>query len=599
MSLPFLVIAQNSSLNNKDTVDVLSDLCWKYRASNPRLALQYGYNALEIINSNSQFNRLAKLYNLIGVVYRGIVQYPTAQKYFLLAKEYAEKYNDSLQLGFAYNNLGSNLYYLYQYNESYFNCLQALQIFKKINNNLGISFAYHSLVLTFIEMNKLKDAKKYNNLFLQNRFSEKDSIGISKAYSNYVRIYLKENKYDSASINLKLAMQFVKNENNLGYFTVLHILSGDYYLARKDINMALKHYRYALELAKSIKYWDDLSNVSLKISKVFEKQKKYDSSLAYHKIYIAAIDSLDSKYSLASVFDINEKYEIAKQRKIEQLEREREKVLRGFLITIISIIGIAFMFIYRKNKIISKQKEQLEYQKEEITKKNEQNEQYAKMLEVQNRIIQSEKERADMLLYSVFPTPIADELKQSNFVKPRYYEEVSVMFIDMVDFTKITSRLTPEEVVGELSEIYSQFDQIINKHGAVKIKSIGDAYLIATGIPEYIDDHACRIVKVALEIFEYLTIRNLRAKVKWQLRAGIHTGELTAGIVGITQLTYDIWGDTVNLASRLEHMSEPFKINVSESVKDKLCDKYQFEERGELPVKGKGKMKMYFLSPPL
>jgi len=581
-----------------DTIVALSNLCWKYRATNPKLALQYGYNALEIINNKSQFERLPKLYNLIGVVYRGIVQYPAAQKYFLLAKEYAEKYNDTIELGFAYNNLGANLYYLYQYDESYYNCLKALNIFHKINHKTGMGFAYHSIVLTLVEKYKLDEAKKYNSLLLKLRFEEKDSVGISKVYSNYVKIYLKENILDSARYYLKLANDYAYNTDNYGYLAALKILNGDYYVKNGKNQEALANYKDALFIAQKIKYWDNLAEVAKKISEIYERNKDFNSALFYFKIYNDAVDSLDAKYSLASVFDINEKYEIAKQRKIEQLEIERERNIRISLSIILALLGFLIAFVYRKNRIINKQNEILIMQKEEILKKNEEIEEYANALEVKNKIIQKEKEKSDLLLNSVFPIPVANELRKKNKIEPQFFKNVSVMFLDIVDFTKYSSTYSPDYIVNELSEIYYEFDRIIEKYKGTKIKTVGDAYLIASGLPEYFDNNLENLVCIAKEIFEYLIERNRKHKFQCEVRVGLHYGDVTAGIIGISQLSYDIWGDTVNIASRLERASEPFKINVSECVKKELENKYNFIERGEIEVKGKGLMKMYYLNLP-
>jgi class 3 adenylate cyclase len=565
-----------------DTIKVLKKLTWEYRAKDPKLALKYGYKALELITEYQLLRELPELYNYIGVVYMGLVRNSIAAKYFVMARDKADYFNDSIQLGYAFNNLGANFYYINEFQKSLENLNEALKIFSKINFQTGMSYVYNSLVLTHLKLANYNKAKYFNNLMYNIRKVEKDSIGIAKAFLNSARIYLNEKKYDSAFVYLKLSEQTAGNlEKNLGFAVAFYMHYGDYFNELNNFNKALIYYKKALNISYKIAFWDDFSNISMKLMHLYEKNKMYDSALVYSKKFTLGTDSLDARANLVGVFNVLDEFEKEKQRRIENLEREREKLIKYFLISLLVIFGLVVVYILHKNKIIQKKNKELE-------EKNE-------LIERKNSIINQEKQRADNLLNSVFPLVIADELRKKEYIEPKIYENVSIMFIDFVGFTNIASKLSPKTLVEELSRIYSVFDQIILKHNCVKVKAIGDSYMIGAGFPYECDDHAERLVKVALEIFEYLKINNKEAQIKWEVRSGLHSGVISAGIIGKTQLTYDIWGDTVNVASRLENSSLPFKINVSEATKKILENKYNFDDRGEISVKGKGKLKMFFL----
>ncbi|NBB88190.1 MAG: AAA family ATPase, partial [Bacteroidetes bacterium] len=212
--------------------------------------------------------------------------------------------------------------------------------------------------------------------------------------------------------------------------------------------------------------------------------------------------------------------------------------------------------------------------------------------------LSKEKKKSDELLYNILPYETAEELKKSGFAKPRFYESVSVLFTDFKDFTALSSGMDPNQLVVELDDFFKTFDRIVEKWGIEKIKTIGDAYMAAGGLPVPSDDHAICTTRAAIEICEYVNNRKLdRGGQGFDVRIGIHTGAVVSGIVGQKKFQYDIWGDTVNMAARMETHGRPGKINLSEATYNLIKDEYACEARGELKVKGKGATKMYFLDP--
>ncbi len=213
------------------------------------------------------------------------------------------------------------------------------------------------------------------------------------------------------------------------------------------------------------------------------------------------------------------------------------------------------------------------------------------------RSVEREREKSDQLLESILPVGIATELKETGKSEPRSFPDVSVLFTDLVDFTRISATLTPRELIGELNDLVGTFDDIMRKHGCERIKTIGDAYFAVCGMPEPNADHALNLCRAALAMRDWLADRNVSAPVQWRMRLGIHSGEAVAGIVGTRRYIYDVFGDTVNMASRMESASEPMRVNVSAVTADLLAGRLACVPRGSIEVKGAGPMEMFWLEP--
>jgi class 3 adenylate cyclase len=220
------------------------------------------------------------------------------------------------------------------------------------------------------------------------------------------------------------------------------------------------------------------------------------------------------------------------------------------------------------------------------------------VLNQRNKIARARK-RSDELLLNILPADVAEELKAKGSAEARQFDEVTVMFTDFKDFTKISEMLTPSELVQEIHTCFKAFDDIIAKYKIEKIKTIGDAYMAAGGLPMTNTTHAEDVVSAALEIQEfmhaYIQERSRLQKPIFEIRIGINTGPVVAGIVGIRKFAYDIWGDTVNIASRMESSGEPGKVNISGSVYELVKDKFICTYRGKVQAKGKGEIDMYFV----
>jgi len=224
-------------------------------------------------------------------------------------------------------------------------------------------------------------------------------------------------------------------------------------------------------------------------------------------------------------------------------------------------------------------------------------------LENKNTEIEQEKERSEELLLNILPQFIAQELKENQKVKTRMFKQCTVVFTDFIDFSSISKLLSPQDLIGALDECFRAFDNIIVKHNIEKIKTIGDSYMCAGGVPTTNETHAIDAVSAAFEMVKFLDEWNKKREkkglVRFDARIGIHSGPIIAGVVGVTKFAYDIWGDTVNVASRIEGQSTAQRINISSTTYKLIKEHFQCSKRGSISVKNMDDLEMYFVDHPI
>ncbi len=217
-------------------------------------------------------------------------------------------------------------------------------------------------------------------------------------------------------------------------------------------------------------------------------------------------------------------------------------------------------------------------------------------LEVEHKLLQAEREKSERLLVNILPAPIADRLKRSSAAIADAFGEVTILFSDIVDFTKLSARTSPAELVAFLDEIFSLLDELAERHGIEKIKTIGDAYMAAAGLPAPRPDHAEAVAEMALDMRDSFAQLRGPDGNPLRMRIGINSGPVVAGVIGRRKFIYDLWGDAVNLASRMESHGLAGEIHVSEETHRRLRDRYVFESRGTIHVKGKGELRTWLLT---
>ena len=303
--------------------------------------------------------------------------------------------------------------------------------------------------------------------------------------------------------------------------------------------------------------------------------KKYTSKAVKSVSGAQKIANEKSKYEI-NLAKEKSRFEIEKKQAEVDLLNEQKKTQNIIVVAIVIaliFLGLLAFLLFRRNKFVVKT----------------------------GKIIQKEKERSDVLLKNILPDETAKELKEKGFVKAKKFDSVSVLFTDFKGFTQFSESLSPEELVKSIHFYFSKFDEIIEKHGLEKIKTVGDAYMCAGGLPFPTEDHSYKITLAALDIVDFVkesTNDVSNEKAKLDIRVGINTGSVVAGVVGTKKFVYDIWGDTVNVASRMESSGAVSQVNISESTYNLLKDNkaFVFEARGAIEAKGKGKINMFFVN---
>jgi class 3 adenylate cyclase len=201
----------------------------------------------------------------------------------------------------------------------------------------------------------------------------------------------------------------------------------------------------------------------------------------------------------------------------------------------------------------------------------------------------------ERLLLNILPEPIAQRLRDGEPLIADRFDDVTLMFADIVEFTRLSSTMSPAELVGVLNDVFCAFDDLVERYGLEKVKTIGDAYMVVGGMPERSDDHTTRVAAMALELAETVDRIEAAARLGIRFRIGIHCGPVVAGVIGSKKFIYDVWGDTVNMASRMESLGVPGRVQVTHAVMERLEGAFEFEPRGLIDVKGKGPTPTYFL----
>jgi len=426
--------------------------------------------------------------------------------------------------------------------------LQALSIFRETMDQPGIGKACNNLGDVYKHLDQLDKALKYLRESEKIRTELQDETGLMETYNTLNDVLFRKGK-------IKESLQYIrKYEVIAGKIGISNSLMGAY----KD---------YARNYVKLGDF-----------TKAYQYQVKYND-LRYSVINKERAQGIETQYANTSV---KEKQQALEREKAISDLREAElatartfrNALLGGAILLLLLAGL----LYNRNRLRARAN---------------------RLLTAKNETIERERQRADTLLQNILPEKTAEELKTNGTVKPIYYESVTVLFSDFKNFTTIAESLSPEALVAELDEYFRLFDAIVAKHGLEKIKTIGDAYMCAGGLPEPNETHALDMVSAAVEMQKSIRVLAVKKAAAGQpffeMRIGINTGPVVAGVVGSHKFAYDIWGDTVNTAARLEHGGEPGKINISEATWEKVREVFSCTFRGKLPAKNKGEIAMYFV----
>ncbi len=397
---------------------------------------------------------------------------------------------------------------------------------------------------------------------------EKVNYLIGKAYTlgNIGMVYANTGQTNLAEKNINEAIRILEEAEDYYPICVYLISMCDIYVQKGDQQTAMNYAKRSLQLAEQYGLKEQIGDANHKLSELYEKAGNTGESFKYYKNYIAYRDSVNDIKSVQKMADLRTDFEVSKKQTEVDLLNQEKRNQRIMLISVFIILGLAIVLLgtlYWYFKTISR-----------------------------------EKKRSESLLLNILPAETAKELKLNGKVDAVKFDEVTVLFTDFVSFSKLAEHVEPVQLVKSIDFYFKGFDEITTKYGLEKIKTIGDSYMCACGLPTANPTHARNVILAAKEMIEL--VRNaMNAEdglSHFDVRIGIHTGPVVAGIVGIKKWQYDIWGDTVNIASRMESKSEPGRINLSEITYLQIKDEFLCEYRGEIEVKNRGILKMYFLS---
>ncbi len=471
----------------------------------------------------------------------------------------------SISIGDVYSIMGNHNNAVYYYKK-------AIAIHEKNDNQLELSTVLNNLGDEYLLVSQPDSAlmmfEQSGPVFKRLGFTE----GIAMTIGNKGIAYALKGQDELAKDEINHAINMFEKMEKYYPITIFLTYMSDLYLNQGDWDAALGYAQRSLELAEKYGLKDEISKANLQLSKLYEESGDAKASLKYFKDHISYKDSVNNISAVQQMANIRTDFEISqKQLEVDLLNQQKRNqriVVIATIIALILIIGLA-IGLFRRNKFIEKTKQ----------------------------LVEIEKDRSDKLLLNILPEQTAQELKEFGKVNAKKFESVSVLFTDFKGFTMLSEDLSPENLVKSVDFYYNKFDAIIRSHGLEKIKTIGDSYMAAGGLPFPSKDHALKLVTAALEIADFVEKAKASASdddVRFDIRIGIHSGPVVAGVVGTDKFAYDIWGDTVNLASRMESTSLPGKVNISESTYKLIKDEFECEYRGEIQAKNKGNLKMYF-----
>ena len=556
-------------------------------------AMEYHTKSLGINKELGARIEMAKNYNNIGVVYKSEGEYPSALENYFMALKIREDLGFKNDIATNLNNIAGIYEELGENDKALEYDNLALKNYDEMHDKFGIASVLDNMANSYNALGKNETAIEYEFKAIKLYEYIDDKRGLALSYFNLcpkyeaLKNYPKEIEYIMKSYKMFQQLgdkrMTAMSLGNIGRFysdiaadSIANIkVDGGLIPLGKEARMKKSEYYFQLALAseKQISNISDASIVYI-YQGLFETSEalgNYKDALKYFKKYTQVNDSIYSNDNKEKISKLETQRELAlkdKQIKIDQLEVEKKRNERVFFIAGIALLLLIIGIVFRS------------YKTQQHT----------------NKLLSKEKQRSDDLLLNILPAEVAEELKNKGSAEARLYDNVTVMFTDFVNFTKAGETMEPGQLIGELDTCFKAFDEILNKHHVEKIKTIGDAYLAVSGLPAANPNHAKDMVAASIEIRDYML--NRRSELgdnTFEIRIGVHSGNVVAGIVGLKKFAYDIWGDTVNIAARMEQSSEPCQINVSQTTYEMVKDNFEFSYRGDIDAKNKGKLSMYFV----
>jgi class 3 adenylate cyclase len=551
-----------------------------YFQGNTQAALDYYGQSLHVYDSIGDLDGKARMLNNLGTVYYSNGTDDKALENYFQSLDVAEKMGDKDRIATAYSDIAN------VYMNKPATADKALGFFLKalkFSEETGDKNIIGAAALNIGEIYRQDLHQNDSALFYYNKSKDAyaNTIDIPDPLRCIGLVYSNKGDFSNAvKYGLQAYEMATKFDSKLSMAQSLVSL-GDIYLKYNNQQSAISSYKQADSVAKLIPAYKELGDAYSGLASSYSSLKNYSNAYKYQKLFSNVSDTLNNQVLTDKLASLQRNFEIqsrqnqinllTKDKALQDLDLKRQKIQKAFILAALILIFIIAFVIYRNYRSKAKT----------------------------NIILDKQKAEIEGLLLNILPSEVATELQMNGVATPRFYDQVSVLFTDFKGFTLIADALSPQEVVSELNACFIAFDQIIEKYKLEKIKTIGDSYMCAGGIPTTNSTHPIDIVHAGLEIRDWMKKWNDGRKQvglpAWELRIGIHVGPVVAGVVGRKKYAYDIWGSTVNIASRIESSGQPGMVNISDATYKLVKDQYACYYRGKISAKNIGDIDMYFV----
>ncbi len=626
ISVDSMIASLNGATNDSAKFSILTTIAQTYWATDPLKGVEYTQNALAIAEKNGWEEFKASAHGILGATYSFVNDYPKAKEHLQMSLEIARKTGNPGLIARASGSLANIAYFQSQYPEAIDLNLQSLKATESSGDKQGTAAALSNIGVIYLDLEKFDEALPYFEKAAVLNVETQSMYYLEANYMNMGIIYTKMDSTQKALEYYQKSFTIAQNLGDSSSLGTLYINLAKVYHGQGDLNIAFESTNKAMSIFSHMgdRYGQGFCYLNLANYHLDIGSGKYPDAV---KTYCSGNQVNCLRYALtyadSAVFIMKQVENLSELSDAYNVKSEVQRALGDYAGALESYTAFASLrdsiFNIEEDKKLTQAAMQYDFDKKEAATMAEQEKKDIRQKNIRNSIatglggaliflgvvyrqrnrISKEKKRSEELLLNILPEEVAEELKAKGSADAKMIDEVTVMFTDFSGFTQLSEKLTPKELVAEINECFSAFDHIMTKHGVEKIKTIGDAYMAVGGLPTANSTHANDVVIAALEIqqfmYDYKAKREAAGQIFFEARIGVHTGPVVAGIVGVKKFAYDIWGDTVNTANRMESSGESGKINISESTYALVKNAFTCTHRGKIEAKGKGEIHMYFV----
>ncbi len=538
-------------------------------------ALKYLNLALDSHVFLGMKHNLMVVHNIIAWVYNNMGMYAEGLEHNYNALRISEELGDKGGYAVISGNLADFLLEQGKYQEAIEVYTKSVRALAEVGDYINESLVTNHIGECYLKMGNYGEALKYHRMAREKGKKINNPTCEANAYSAMGDVFSAQRNYGEALKNYLLAAENFNKVTNKPSLVGLYSKTGGCYVKLNRPADARRYFDLALSLNRELNSVGEMNSYYREVTQLDSATGDWKNAYNHYKLFVSTRDSIYSQENTKKMVQTRMQYEFDKKEAAAKAEQEqkdalarsklqKQKLVRnGFMGGFALVVFFSMAVVRQRNKV------------------------------------KKEKKRSDELLLNILPAEVAEELKAKGSADAKLIDEVTVLFSDFKDFTQMSESQSPKDLVAEINECFSAFDLIMQKNGVEKIKTVGDAYMAAGGLPIPNETHAANVLNAALEMQAFMRERRRQRQASgeffFEARIGVHTGPVVAGIVGIKKFAYDIWGDTVNTAQRMESAGEAGNVNISGSTYELVKTQFACTYRGKIDTKGKGEVDMYFV----